>query len=236
MTPPEEPSWPAVGTCVTVHSATPGHWLGAAGGASTVVAHRGDALAVAAPRAPSGGWPPAPGSDLEIRWPEARGLRVLRVQVLDRGSERGPSWWCLPLGEPVREQRRHYVRAASQWPVRAVLSWELPEPGSAQGFLADLSEGGLRARVLGWRGGPGTPVAVRMTVVEADGDAPGAGVVVAEHELFGTVLAVRGDPGAAAASDLQVQFHQPVARADELRAMVFAWQRAERRAARTLLG
>ena len=69
------------------------------------------------------------------------------------------------------------------------------------------------------------------------GDAEG--VVVVEHELFGTVLrdlTVTGGVVAPGRADLQVQFHQPVARADELRSLVFAWQRAERRAARTRSG
>ena len=196
-----------------------------------------EAVAVAAPRADGDGWLPAEGEEFELVWPSPRGLQVYPVRLVDSGRDGVALWWCALAGDVVLRQRRAHVRAQTlvRWPVRVVLEWDDPEPGSAEGVLVDLSEGGLRARVTGWCGGDDVPVAISLVLAEGAADemeGGRSGAVLSQHELRGTALReVASGAAPSGAVDVGVQFAAPVAPADDLRALVFAWQRAERRAA-----
>ena len=126
--------------------------------------------------------------------------------------------------------------AVAGWPVRVLLSGPALPTGGVEGFLVDLSEGGLRVRIKEWPGGEGVPVAVRLVLPDGAGDGMDGGraaVVVAAEELRGTALRAVGAHGGfvpGGAADVHVQFEGSVGCADELRALVFAWQRAARRA------
>lgn len=207
------------------------------------------AVAVAVPRSLPGELePPQPGDPFELSWPGPRGLVVVPVVLRERVRDGVPLWWFEPSGPTDVNQRRSYVRAGvrAPFPVRVVLEWELPERGSAAGELQDLSEGGLRVHLRG-SGSDACPegagVGVRLTVVDVvDGQgssatapgasgAPGSAVAVDEHELFGTVLRAGRLADAPDAVEAVVQLHEGPAgtrQGDDLRRLVFAWQRRAR--------
>ena len=240
--------WPPVGGLVRVIAGEAHAWLGSAGRASRVEDVTDAGIAIAAPRGPGDVEPPREGDEFELRWPAARGLQVLPVRLVERGRDGVSLWWCEPVGGVLLQQRRAFVRAQASGsaPVRVVLRWSGPDAGGdehgaggrAEGTLVDLSEGGLRVRLRGWPGGQDVPVLITLVVPEdaAPGpDGPGGGGPDVEHELRGTALRGREPDGVVTAVgvvDVSVQFEQPVPRADQLRALVFAWQRAERRAGR----
>ena len=181
----------------------------------------------------------APGDPLEVHWPCPRGLLVLPVVLRERAVDGVPLWWLVPTGPAELHQRRSYVRAAvsSAWPVRVALSWLLPVPGTAEGDLLDLSEGGLRARLRDWTAPEGASVVGRLTVAEGCGGGAsgsgGSGVDVTEFEVFGTAVRAVEQPDASASpglTEVVVQLHDAGHQGDQLRALVFAWQRAARRA------
>ena len=75
--------------------------------------------------------------------------------------------------------------------------------------------------------------AARSAALHGDFSGSGPGTLVAAEELRGTALRAVGAHGAfvpGGAADVHVQFEGSVGCADELRALVFAWQRAARRA------
>ena len=237
--------WPAIGGLVRVIAGESHAWLGPQGRASRIEDVTDDGIAIAAPRGPGDVEPPREGDEFELCWPAARGLNALPVRLVDRGRDGVALWWVEPLGEVRLSQRRAFVRAQAvgRSPVRVTLQWSAPVEGSAEGVLVDLSEGGLRVRLTGWPGGLDVPVQITLAVPEgaveaADGPSAGGAPAdedVVEHELRGTALRGREPSDAVTAVgvvDVSVQFEQPVPRADELRRLVFAWQRAERRAGR----
>lgn len=198
----------------------------------------GDALAVARPRGAGTGTVEdlaAPGDPLEVHWPCPRGLAVLPVVLSERPAGGVPLWWLLATGPVELHQRRSYVRSpvVGDWPVRVALTWVLPEDGTAEGDLVDLSEGGLRARVRDWAAPEGASVAVRLTLAKGTATGAGAGVSVTEFEVLGTAVRAQEQPDAATSpglTEVVVQLHDAGRDADRLRALVFAWQRAARRA------
>ncbi len=228
--------WPPVGGLVRV-VADEGHpWSGPDGAASRVEDATATSIAIAAPRGRGDLEPPEVGEEFELRWTAARGLQVLPVRLVERGRDGVALWWCEPLGAVRLHQRRAFVRTSTvgAQPVRVLLRWSEPAEGGTEGVLVDLSEGGLRARLSAWPGGEDVPVEITLVVPGGADDGP-AGRPDVEHQLRGTALRRRQPDGAgeaAGATDLSVRFEQPVPRADELRALVFAWQRAERRAGR----
>lgn len=237
------PPWPPVGALLRVVADESHPWLGPDGRASRVEDVDGGLIAVAAPRGPGDVEPPEPGEEVQLSWAGPRGLLVLAVRLLETGRDGVPLWWCEPVGGLEVHQRREFVRApvASGWRVGVLLTPVGPdaEPGvePTSGHLLDLSEGGLRVRLPGWPGGDGTPVTVRLVLppsAEEEMDGGAAAAAVAAQELSGTAL--RGvetsDPRLPAGTvDVSVGLEQPVPCADDLRSLVFAWQRAARRAA-----
>jgi hypothetical protein len=178
----------------------------------------------------------APGDPLEVHWPCPRGLVVLPVVLGERAVDGVPLWWLVPTGPAELHQRRSYVRAPvlGDWPVRVVLTWLLPVEGAAEGYLVDLSEGGLRARLSGWTAPEGASVVGRLTLAEgaAAGASGSAGVDVTEFEVLGTAVRAVDQPDSSASAGLTevvVQLHDAGRQGDQLRALVFAWQRAARR-------
>lgn len=226
---------PRIGDLVRVAGLDDGHWLGTQGLSSRVEDLDVDAIAVAAPRGRGDLEPPADGEELELRWPSERGVYGLRVRVVERYHDGVAVWWCEPAGPLVSVQRRAFVRArASGGRAHVSLTLRDSEEGGAQGWVADLSEGGLRATVNGWEGEEETAVRVRLSAPTAFDD-HGEATGTIEHEMPGTVL--RWLPASSARAtdeqgrplvDVCVEFWQPVPRADQLRALVFAWQRRAR--------
>lgn len=232
-------TWPPVDAAVTVVSENFAQWTGPHGQHSAVRQLAQHGVGISPPVGPPGVLAPQAGDDLELHWAGERGLQVLPVRLAERVEGGAPVWWCEPTGSLEVRQRRSYVRApvVARWPVGVVLTLRGPAAGTVEGFLVDLSEGGLRARVKDWPEGQDVPVTVRLVL--ADGAEEGmdggrAAAVVAAEELRGTALLVmegnsRFIPTSTA--DVHVQFDGSVGCADELRALVFAWQRAARRAA-----
>ncbi len=224
---------PGIGQLVRVVGVDEDHWLGEDGRPSRVEDVDVDAIAVAAPRGRGDLEPPADGEKVELRWPSGRGVYGLRVRVVERYRDGVALWWCEPAGPLVTVQRRAFVRArASGGLVHVALTRREDDAAVAEGYVVDLSEGGLRASVSGWEGGEGECVVhVRLTAPSAFDD-DGAPTAFAEHEMTGTVLrtlaATTPEPGRSLV-DVSVEFWQPVPHADALRAVVFAWQRAARR-------
>jgi hypothetical protein len=173
-------------------------------------------LALAAPRFPEDDGPGAPGEAYDLVWPTTGGALVVQVLLRQRVVAAVPVWWVQPVGDVVRHQRRSFVRAPAVV-ARARVTWLVPFEGTAEGDVLDLSEGGMLALVTGWGGSIGSAVVLDVSVGgERDGD----------FALTGTVLRAT-DRGTA--SELAVQFHQPVPGADEIRRHVFAWERRYRR-------
>ncbi len=224
---------PGIGALVRIVGVEEDHWLGADGRPSRVEDIDTDAIAVAAPRGRGDLEPPADGEEVELRWPSGRGVYGLRVRVVERYRDGVALWWCEPAGPLVTVQRRAFVRArASGGQVHVGLTLRGSDVSIADGYVVDLSEGGLRASVSGW-GGPQVEmmVVVRLTAPSAFDD-DGAPTTWAEHEIMGTVLrwlpSSTTEPGRDLV-DVSIEFWQPVPHADELRSVVFAWQRAARR-------
>lgn len=232
---PEEA--PGIGDLVRVVGVDEDHWLGVQGRPSRVEDVDVDAIAVAAPRGRGDLEPPAEGEEVELRWPSARGVYGLRVRVVERYRDGVALWWCEPTGPLVSVQRRAFVRArASGGRAQVSLTLRDSEEGGAQGWVADLSEGGLRAAVNRWEGEEEEEAVVRVRLSAPTAfDDDGEPTAVLEHEVLGTVLRwlpssssqAKDDQGRALV-DVCVEFWQPVPQADELRALVFAWQRRER--------
>lgn len=194
-------------------------------------------IAIAAPRLPAGLLEiPEDGEPFDVFWVGERGVLALPTVFRDRGIDNVRLWWLEVTGPVELRQRRDFVRAraATGWPVRVRLEWVLPEHGTAEGELLDLSEGGLRARMHV----PSVPVqasvAILLTVAEGTDElhGPTSGVDVTEFDFLGTVVrAVRtvGTGEITGTTDVGVQFHETGRQSDDLRALVFAWQRLERR-------
>ncbi len=227
---------PRIGGLVRVAGVDEEHWLGVDGRSSRVEDLDSDAVAVAAPRGRGDVEPPQDGEEVELRWPSGRGVFGLRVRIVERYRDGVALWWCEPVGPLLTVQRRTFVRArASGGRIHVALSLRDDEDEAADGSIVDLSEGGLRASVGGWRGAKdeSAVVDVRLTAPSAFGD-DGEPTGFDEHEMTGTVLRwlppTITEPGRDLA-DVCVEFWQPVVNADALRSVVFAWQRAARRRA-----
>ncbi len=232
-------AFPPVGALLRVLAGEHHPWLGAEGRASRVEDVDGGLVAIAAPRGPGDLEPPRAGDELRLRWAGPRGLLVLGVRLVRVRRDGVPLWWCEPTGQLQVHQRREFVRApaAARWRVGVVLSPADPGADPVEGHLLDLSEGGLRVRVPAWVDGDGVPVGVRLVLApgaEEEVDGGRAAAAVAAQELLGTAMrgvAVddpRVPPGAL---DVSVALQHPVPCADDLRSLVFAWQRAARRVA-----
>lgn len=173
-------------------------------------------LAVAAPSFPGDVEPPEEGQAYELVWPTTRAALVVQVVLRERVSGAVPLWWVQPVGEITVDQRRSFVRAPAVTATTR-LTWLVPDEGEAQGEVLDLSEGGMLALVTGWRARTPTSVVADVWV---------GGEHEAEFGLTGTVLRATTR---ALATEVAVQFHQPVPGADAIRRHVFAWDRRFRR-------
>lgn len=232
---PLPPQAPGIGHLVRVVGIDEDHWLGVDGRPSRVEDIDVDAIAVAAPRGRGDLEPPADGDEVELRWPSGRGVFGLRVRVVERYRDGVALWWCEPAGPMVSVQRRAFVRArASAGRVHVALTVRGSDVDAADGYVVDLSEGGLRASVGGWEvEDDEAVVSVRLTAPSAF-DEDGEATAFVEHEMTGTVLRrlppSTVEPGRDLV-DVCVEFWQPIVDADALRSVVFAWQRAARRRA-----
>ncbi len=240
----DAPAWPPVGALLRVLGNGSHPWLGPDGRASRVEDVDGAMIAIAAPRGTGDVEPPAVGEELRLRWAGPRGLLTLDVRLVDLGRDGVPLWWCEPAGGLQVHQRREFVRAPvpGGWRVSVAITPVGSSASPVQGHLLDVSEGGLRVRVPAWPGAGGTPVLVHLVLppqAEEDMDGGRAAGAVAAHELSGTALRDTGvgDPRLPAGPvEVSVGLEQPVPCADDLRSLVFAWQRAERRAGQTRAG
>lgn len=171
-------------------------------------------LAVAAPL--DDAWRAAAASDevLELQWHSLRGLHTVPAGV-NPSRRAGGLWWLHPTDQPRVHQRRSYARGnAPAVPVTLVWTGGQHHPGEGQ--LLDLGEGGARVHLP-------DPVAVRSgeavrVVVDVEGR------VV---EVAGTVLREREVP---VGTEVVVAFPElPDDAANQVRQLVFAWQRQSRR-------
>jgi hypothetical protein len=86
-----------------------------------------------------------PGSKLMVAWRIPNGIWVLPCQLTGVRREGMLSFWdVLVTGDPWREQRRAFVRAAVMGTVGLTWTARDDEKLEASGMLADLSEAGLR--------------------------------------------------------------------------------------------
>jgi len=173
-------------------------------------------LALAAPSFPGDVEPPEEGQAFELVWPTTRAALVVQAVLRERVPGAVPLWWVQPVGDIVVNQRRSFVRAPAVVATTR-LTWLVPDEGTAEGEVLDLSEGGMLALVTGWRGRAGSGVVADVLV---------GGDHEAEFALTGTVLRATTR---ALATEVAVQFHQPVPGADDIRRHVFAWERRFRR-------
>jgi hypothetical protein len=99
------------------------------------------------------------GLQVLVRWTGPRGVFSLETEVIEVRRGLLTTWRVRPVGQVQISQRRNYVRAPLFTAIELV-SVATETPVSTTGWLSDLSEGGLRARV------DGDPL-VADTVVEA---------------------------------------------------------------------
>lgn len=100
-------------------------------------------LVLAAPCLPGGRSVVAlPGDAVSLRWRADKGLGFLEGRLVSVFGGRLPIWRVAPLGEPIVEQRRQFVRVNVTLPVVAVVD-------GAHWLLStiDLAEGGMRCLV-----------------------------------------------------------------------------------------
>jgi hypothetical protein len=154
---------------------------------------------------------------MSVVWADSGGgVMVLPTRIMAAHVEGTLRLWSLAVtGQPSREQRRRFVRAAATGPV-SLRPAAGDRTGVVTGSLVDVSEGAVRCTVAAGA---------------ADGFLAGRHEVIAEFR-FGTVdFAVPGSveflrPTAhpAELEELVVVFDEPVADADALRKQLFAQQ------------
>ena len=172
-----------------------------------------------------------PGLELSLAWATERGSCTQDVTLVEVSRQRVPCWVVEPAGPVLVQQRRRYVRVAVTGGARlrevtsgAGAGQPPAAPGVADATLVDLSEGGvhLRTAPVPWLV-PGRSVRAVFEI----GDGP--------VDVLADVLAVRLPTGLApvgpsdASVAVALEFVEPVACADRLRAYVMQMQILNRR-------
>lgn len=159
---------------------------------------------------------PEDGTELMVFWTGPRVRYVLPVQMLGVTRERPRRWRLRALGEPVRQTRRRFVRAGGG----GLVDFLTVDGRSTSGFVAaevvDVSEAGLRCRLVSPDQFRGERAVVRLRL--------------AEHalEIGGDVTTLRSatdGPG----DDLILTYSVRESEAQAIRRYIFQWEIAERR-------
>lgn len=164
------------------------------------------------------------GRELLVSWPDPGGVTVATARLVDKRARGSLGLWVTELiGDPVRHQRRQFVRVPAIGPIELMVAGG--EPGApfahVAGYLLDISEAALRC-------------ALRTTDAES---VLGAEALLGSFELDGTrfTLAATVLRAASAREDeheFVLEFQIDERSADELRRRVFAEQLRAHRGAR----
>ena len=120
----------------------------AAGVASRVEGQFAGDLLIAAPRFTGDLDPVRAGLPVLLRWVGPRGALSLATELVEVRRGQLTIWRVRPVGQVLISQRRDFARAPLSTPIQLVpVTAEASR--TTMGWLSDLSEGGLRARVDG---------------------------------------------------------------------------------------
>lgn len=122
----------------------------------------GTIVTVAAPIGPDAVAAPAAGTRMQVYWTGAGTRFKVRAAMESKVSGGLPRWRIRALGEPSRDTRRRFVRGGTG----SVLVTPACRPGVGpfRGGIVDLSEGGVRCRLLDCDLLEGEPVDLRLTL------------------------------------------------------------------------
>lgn len=137
-----------------------------------------DEVVVAAPVGEHDRAAPDLGACLELRWQSDRGPMSLAVTLVAKELRGVPMWRLQPAGPVVITQRRLHVRTDALLPV--VLR---TAAGRLDGFVVDLSEGGLRSAHR--TGTPPTEGDAATVELDLDGTTMALAAEVARVEIEG---------------------------------------------------
>lgn len=174
----------------------------------------GDMLSVAAPLETDGSEAPRPGETVEIFWAQPRARVILPCRLVEISDTAPYRWTLQPIGTPQPSNRREFVRGGGG---PAVQLGAEPEEALGHGRLLDISEGGLRCRLL-----------EKPAIKVGDPMSASLRLDTGDVEVTGTVHTVReasGEPG----YEIILLFRADETTAQLIRQHVFTWEIAERR-------
>jgi c-di-GMP-binding flagellar brake protein YcgR len=90
---------------------------------------------------------PAPGSELQVVWTASRTRYMWPVEMLSRTKGRLNRWNLRGIGQPMRHNRRRYVRGEASGPVTVITTGRKAQAKEFNGYLVDVCEGGARCRM-----------------------------------------------------------------------------------------
>ncbi|GAA2377535.1 PilZ domain-containing protein [Dactylosporangium salmoneum] len=137
----------------------------------------GKRLTVAAPFGVSSADVPKLGASMELAWVAGDRRQAVDVKLVELGREQPPRWLLEAVGSIRLQTRRNYVRGGGGERVEVTMGGT-----TYSGRVIDLSEGGVRCRMLEDRFDRDDRVEVRVSLEEQ--------VIT----LNGSVLFVRRDP------------------------------------------
>ncbi|MGI5247002.1 PilZ domain-containing protein [Dactylosporangium sp. CA-139066] len=137
----------------------------------------GKRLTVAAPFGVSSVDVPKVGASMELAWVAGDRRQAVDVKLVELSREQPPRWSLEAVGSTRLQTRRNYVRGGGGEWVEVTLKGT-----TYQGKVIDLSEGGVRCRMLEDRFDRDDRVEIRVLLDETP------------ITLSGTVLFVRRDP------------------------------------------
>lgn len=137
----------------------------------------GKRLTVAAPFGVSSAELPKVGSSMELAWVAGDRRQAVDVRLVELGREQPPRWSLEAVGSIRLQTRRNYVRGGGGEWVEVMLGGT-----TYRGKIIDVSEGGVRCRMLEDRFDRDDRVEVRLQLEPET------------ISLSGTVLFVRRDP------------------------------------------
>jgi PilZ domain len=144
---------------------------------------------------------------LLVTWPDDASLVCLPVLVDELPDEFDDAWLVRAVGDPWREQRRRYIRAA----ISGTVWLRLLGANVAEGIpaeLIDLSEAGLRCAIDPDHLELGEPDALLSLILEVPGD---------QFEMTGRVLYARPVAREDGRPECVVVFDRPVPQVEVLR-------------------
>jgi c-di-GMP-binding flagellar brake protein YcgR len=146
---PVQAAWPELHARVEIWGPWYDVWL-----PSIIEDRDGTSLTVAVPNQPGSIVPVIgrPGDQMTIHWVSARGAAEVDCHLGEVARNTLVSWHISAIGNPVVRQRRAYVRAEVHLPVTVVDKLG-EEP--VEGWVVDLSEGGIRLVTTGKELGTG---------------------------------------------------------------------------------